>query len=332
MKRITAPGIYDLTMEEYHSDCCDGPSVSGSRLHTIIDECPAVFWETSPLNPKRSEDPATKVFNVGRAVHALVLGEPNFNANFFVVPDGAPNKPSKKQRNAKKPSPETLDAIQFWDDVLLSKKAVVSEEDFGVVFAMATAQRRSPQVARAFENGKPERSLIWLDKETGVWLKSRPDWLPHDPTKSFLAQYKSADSIHPRALSAAAFKYGYHLGAAMECDGVRAVLGVEPLGIAHICQMKKPPYLAELKMFDVDQIEFGRREYRRALQLFARCWELHLAGKPERVAWPGYTVDAQYFETPYYIQKKMETPDGFDRYAGADRANADTARDFYAPI
>lgn len=322
MTKITAPGVYDISMEEYHSSCCDGPSVSASRLHTIIDECPAVFWETSPLNPKRSEDPATKVFNVGRAVHALVLGEPQFAKHFVVSPHDVFNANPGKAWHEKEWKPSVESGRE--------KRALIRKADFEDIVAMAAAQRRSPQVARAFERGTPERSLIWFDKETGVWLKSRPDWLPDDPTQSFLAQYKSADSIHPRALSGAAFKYGYHLGAAMECDGVRAVLGVEPLGIAHICQMKKPPYLAELKMFDVDQIEFGRREYRRALQLFARCWELHLAGKPERVAWPGYTVDAQYFETPRWIAAKMENPDGFDRYA--DAARNSNASEFYAPL
>lgn len=330
MTKITKPGVYDLTMEEYHGDCCDGPSVSASVLHKIGAECPAKMWAVSPLNRNRFPDKEKKEFNFGKAAHALSLGEPNFYANFFVVPDGAPNRPSKKQRNAKKPSQETLDAIEFWDDVALSKKTIVSEEDFVLVSVMSEERMRSPQCARSFQNGVAERSLICRDPETGIWLKVRPDWLPNDPERAFIEEYKTARSIQPDLLGSAVFNYGYEGQAALQYDVAEIVLGIKPLGIAHICQEKEPPCLAELKMFDIDQLEWGRKNNRKAIRLFARCWEAHLAGKPERVAWPGYTVNAEYFRTPYRVRKAMESPDEFDRYADAGRAA--TASEFYAPL
>ncbi len=312
MSKIDKPGRYDLSMDEYHGDVCVGPSLSASRLHTLIAECPAIFWETSPLNPKRVDDKSTSALDIGRAAHALVLGEPEFRAHFVVLPEDVPNRPSKRQRSAKKPSQDTLDAIEFWDGVFASKKTIVPAEAFKTIVAMADAQRRSPQVARAFTDGAPEQSLIWLDEETGIFLKSRPDWLPDDPASRPLTQYKTCRSIEPRKLSMDAFSYGYHIGAALELDAVQAVLGVKPIGICHVCQEKTIPYLAELRMFDGDGIEWGRREYRRALRLFAKCWEKHLAGKPEREAWPGFTDGPEYFDTPFYIRKKMESPDGDD--------------------
>lgn len=309
--KIDRAGIFDLTMEEYHGDTCVGPSLSASRLQTIIAQCPAVFWETSPLNPNRVEAKATKALDVGRAAHSLTLGEPEFARNFVICPhDNLAAHPGRAWNDEWKASVAAG----------REKRTLIRKNDFDDITAMAAAQRRSPQVARAFANGKPEQSLIWLDDETGVFLKSRPDWLPNDPRAGYLIDYKTARSIHPRKLAAAAFDYGYHLQAAMQCDGTKAVFDIEPLGIAHVCQEKTAPYLAELKMFQPDQLEFGRREYRRALNTFARCWEMHLAGKPERVAWPGYTVNAEYFETPYWITKQMENPtDEFDRYADAER-------------
>lgn len=291
--KITAPGIYaDLPIETYHSDVCDGPSVSASVLHRIIAACPAIMWESSYLNPNRLPEPTTASFDLGRAAHALTLGEPEF-AKYFVI------SPYEEFR--------TKEARE-WRDA--QTQTVIKSKDFETILAISQAQRRSPQVARAFEDGRPECSLIWLDAETGVWLKSRPDWLPHDPVKRPLTQYKTCRSIEPRKLSTDAFSYGYHLGAALEIDAVRAVLGVDPAGIAHVCQEKKNPYLAELRMFSAAQIEFGRREYRRALRIFADCWEKHLAGKPPRTAWPGFTDAPAYFDTPYHIAKIMEAPDG----------------------
>ncbi len=309
--KITTPGLYpDLPIETYHSNCCDGPSVSASVLHKMLAACPAIMWESSYLNPNRVPEAATSSFDLGRAAHALTLGEPEFARYFIVLPEDVPSRPSKRQRNAKKPSQDTMDAIDFWDAVNAAGKTLVKSEQFAEIVAMSQAQRRSPQVARAFIDGKPECSLVWLDAETGVWLKSRPDWLPHDPATRVLSQFKTCRSIEPRKLSMDAFSYGYHLAAALELDAVRAVLGVEPAGIAHVCQEKKNPYLAELRLFTPDQIEFGRREYRRALRMFADCWEKHLAGKPPRTAWPGFTDVPAYFETPYHIAKIMETLNG----------------------
>jgi hypothetical protein len=148
-------------------------------------------------------------------------------------------------------------------------------------------------------------------------LKSRPDWLPDDPSAGWIIDYKTTADLRPRKFSAQAFECGYHLQAALQVDGCRAVLGVDPLGIGHVVQEKADPYLAELRLFTYEQIEFGRREYRRALVTFARCWE--------RKQWPGYTTEATYIETPYYIMKNMEDP-----YYGQDTDGTGTDVDFSA--
>jgi hypothetical protein len=46
---ISEPGIYAMALEEYHSQCCVGPSVSSSGLRKIFDpnSSPAIFG-TSP--------------------------------------------------------------------------------------------------------------------------------------------------------------------------------------------------------------------------------------------------------------------------------------------
>lgn len=301
MGKIKTDGLYDLPMDDYHGDCCDGPSLSASRLWTLIAECPAIFWESSPLNPNRVPDDSTKSLDVGRAAHALVLGEPEFAASFVVCPHDRLNANPGKQWHD-----EWKRQVAAGEET----RTLIRADDFEKVKQMAAAQRRSPQVARAFADGKPERSLIWRDPETGVWLKSRPDWLPDDPATGWLIDYKTAATLRPREFSMNAFKYGYHVQAAMQIDAVRAVLGVKVAGIAHVVQEKASPFLAELRLFTPEQIEFGRQEYRRALRLFAKCWEAQQSGKPERIAWPGYTTEPQYIETPIYIAKEMENSNG----------------------
>lgn len=303
--KISAPGIYDIPIDAYHGDCCAGPSISASGLKEIL-ECPAKYWAFSPLNPHRYEDESTKALDIGKAAHALVLGEPNFNAHFIVSPhDEFRTKEAREWRDAQ-------------------SRTVLKEKDFEAVTAMARAQRESAAVMMAFENGKPEQSLIWKDAETGVWLKSRPDWLPDDPSGRFICDYKTALTIEPRKLSADAFKFGYHIQAALQWDAVAELCGcARPLGIAHVVQEKDRPYLADLRMFTPEQLDYGRLLYRKALRIFAECLS---SGK-----WPAYTNEPQYFWTPAWVAKEMENEDGSDGYTGTP-ASRYSAADYFGTL
>jgi hypothetical protein len=292
---ITTAGVYDIEIEAYHKDphLCDGPSISASGLK-VIAECPAKYYATSPLNPERFEPKETKALDLGRAAHALVLGEPEFNKYFIVSPYAE----------------FRTNEARAWRDS--QTQTILKADEFETVLAMARAQRASPVVMRAFERGNPERSLIWKDAETGIWLRSRPDWLPMDLAKRFIVDYKTAVTIEPRKLSADSFKFGYHIQAALQMDAVREVLQIaKPMGIAHVVQEKTPPYLADLRMFSVEQIDYGRLIYRKAVRTFADCLS---SGK-----WPAYTTEPVYFDTPSWVTRDMEDMDDDD---GTDSAAA----------
>lgn len=303
MGKIDRPGMYDISIEEYHGDCCVGPSISSSGLRTIQSECPALYWAFSPLNPNRFPDESTKALDIGRAAHCLALGEPEFAKYFIVSPyDDFRKKEAKEWRDEQ-------------------TRTVLKAEDFEDVQAVAAVQKRSAQCMRAFEQGKPERSLIWKDKETGIWLKARPDWLPDDPSQRFITEYKTAASIEPRKWSSAAFSYGYNMQAALQIDAVKEVLGVKALGVAHVVQEKSPPYLAEVRMFGPDQIDDGRFLYRRALRIFAEC-----LSKGE---WPSYTTEPQFIETPYWFAQYIDGVRNDIRYASAGKDEREyTAADY----
>lgn len=282
MAKISAAGIYDIAIEAYRHDpqLCDGPSISSSGLKAVLD-CPAKYWAFSCLNPNRFEDKSSKAIDLGRAAHALVLGEPEF-AKYFVI------SPHEEFRT---------NAAKEWRDA--QTRTILKAAEFQTVLAIAKAQRESPAVMQAFERGQPEKSLIWKDEETGVYVRSRPDWLPDDPSQLFAVEYKTAVSIEPRKFSADAFKFGYHIQAAIVDEAVREVMRVKkPLGVAHVVQEKEPPYLADLRMFAPEHIALGRAMYRRALRIFADCLN---SGR-----WPAYTKEPQFIETPAWIAREIE--------------------------
>lgn len=277
--KISAPGVYNLDIETYHSDCCIGPSISSSGLRAVA-ECPLKYWAFSPYNPARLIEERTKALDFGSAAHALALGEPAFVAKFIVSPyDDFRKKEAQEWRDAQ-------------------TKTIVKPADLETINAMCRSLQASPQCARAFEDGKPEQSLIWFDKETCIWLKARPDWLPFDPVSRLITEYKTCRTIEPVALSRDVFNYGYHVQAAMQIDAVEEAFCVNALGVAHVCQEKDAPYIAELRLFTAEHIALGRAQYRKALRIFAECMASGI--------WPGYTSEPGYFSTPYAASKQME--------------------------
>lgn len=306
MKKITAPGIYEVEINRYHHDpdLCDGPSISSSGIRQIMIDCPAKFWASYAGNPKRIPPKETSSFDIGKAVHSLVLGEPEFNKYFVISPfDDFRSKSAQQWRDSQTRT------------IIRAGEGSRNEPGFDALREMAAAQKASPQVARAFEDGRAELSLFWRDEETGIWLKARPDWLPNDPVQRFITEYKSALTIEPRKFSSAAFEHGYHIQAAMQFDGVREVMGVKPLGVAHVCQEKDAPFLAELRMFAPEQVDDGRLLYRLGLKRFAACLKLN--------EWPSYTEEATYFETPYWHAQKMESiRHGIDSYSNGGTPTA----------
>jgi len=307
MTKITARGVYEISFEQYLGDTCDGVSISAHGLAHFLtrDEggtaTPAHWWAHSVYNPKREPEVSTPALNIGRAAHALVLGEPEFNRCFAVLPFD---------------SLRTNEAKAWKEKIESEGRTMVRDTELAMIQRMAAAVKKSPQVARAFAAGKAEQSLIWRDEATGVWVKSRPDWLPDDPTQRLILDFKAHADIAPDKFARDAFAFNYHLQAAMQRQAVREVMGVEPIGVGHVVQEKEPPFLAELRMFRPTALDYGQRLFRRALDRFAECWQ--------KQRWPGYTTEASYIEEPYTVAKRIENDQdhGSDEDYGAGYAAA----------
>ena len=93
-KPISQPGCYSgISLEQYHSaGICDGPSISSSGLRAIFTHSPAKYWSDSPYNPEREDDDRDNdALEFGSAVHALVLGDEDFNTSYVMRPEKAPD-------------------------------------------------------------------------------------------------------------------------------------------------------------------------------------------------------------------------------------------------
>lgn len=284
------PGIYPaLSNEDYHAS----PGISNSGLGDIA-QSPWHFWSRR-FHPDRPEPIETPSQFDGTLAHCAILEPDEFEKRYVVLPDDAPRRPSSVQRNAKKPSPETVKAIEWWDEWTAKTNGArtITAEQRDVALRQRDAVLALPDVAAALSKGRPEVSAFWHDPETGVLCKCRPDWV-HEPSAAgvVLLDVKTYSDASPREFRRQIARMGYHRQAAYYSDGYQLASGLRVLGFIFVCVEMPWPHAASAVMLDDESIELGRRNYRQHLNTYAEC----LA----RDEWPAYSTAIELVTLPAY--------------------------------
>jgi hypothetical protein len=285
--KITDPGVYALSMAEYHSDCCDGPSISSSGLRTIWSQSSAHYFVDSPLNPKRVAQEDRPAFAIGRLAHKLLLeGAEGLAAEFVTRPECWADW-------------RTKEAKTWRDEQVLAGRTVITEADLVAVTGMAESLARHPLVQAGILDGFVERSLIWRDAKTGVWLKSRPDVVPN--ADGIVADLKTTPSVTDDDLQRSLGSFGYHCQAALVGMGMDAVLGRPMEEFALVWVEKTPPHCVRVTVLTGEDLDRGRMQLRSAIDQFAQCVA---TGE-----WPGpggTRRDAEYLQLPPWAAKQID--------------------------
>jgi hypothetical protein len=288
--KISEPGVYPISIEQYHSDCCAGPSISSSGLRKIVNESPAHYWCDSYLNPEREEDdePADH-FTLGQAAHMLLLGESGFKEKFAIRPETVAGKPWQGNRT------ECREWVREQRALGIS---VLKPEDIKTIRGMAKSLNADPLVKTGILTGRIEQSLIWKDKETGVWLKARPDALPTH--EDCVGDIKTCASSDGHSCERSLDEYGYHIQLGLTGMGIKALTGHTLGNDAYVLVFveKKKPYAVNVKIIDPASIHYGMMLARKAIRMFADCM-----AKGE---WPGYADSGGYLGLPKYRTDKLE--------------------------
>lgn len=257
--KITKKAVYSISMADYHGQCCAGPSVSSSGLRTIFTQSPAHFWVGSSLNPKAIEQKDSEAFIFGRAAHHLLLGEDDFSSLFIVRPAQAPDGRDWNGNN--KSCKEWLEAQTK------AGRTVLTSAQIENIRGMARALAAHPLVDAGILNGDIEKSLIWEDKETGIWLKARPDAIPND---SDFADLKTTSETGFK-LDRSVASYRYDMQAALVKWGCKEVLGRDMAEFSFVFVEKEPPHCVDVLVLDPEDIEAAERDLRAALRTMAYC-------------------------------------------------------------
>jgi hypothetical protein len=263
------PGVHNLTDDEYFGPALSSTTLSSTGIRELLI-CPAKFRHNQqhPRPPKRT-------FDVGHAAHQLALGA------------GPPLVRIEADEWRSKAIKEEVAEVRAAGGVPLKPA------DWDTVHGMALALREHRMASRLFRDGKPERTLLWRDDETGVDCRAKADWLDPDG----IVDYKTCDNASPEALRKSVWNYGYYLQAAFYLRGFRAT---DRTGFARapffvfVAQEKDAPYLVTVFQLGDEALAYGDRKCAEALQVYRDCTA---AGQ-----WPGYSDAIEDIDLPGWVR------------------------------
>ena len=263
------PGAYPgVPFEEYFawSNC-------SKHMLDAVARSPAHL--RAALEQPRKRTPAMAF---GAAVHAAVLEPEKFSRYYREAP--AQDKRTKAGRLA-------YEAAETAGHILLR------EEELHAILLMRDAIRAHPfaSILLAPEDGEAEVSISWVDEETGVPCRARPDFLNH--AHNVCVDLKTAENASMGAFSRACAQYRYHVQAQMYLSGASAA-GVNAQTFIFVVVETDAPWACACYELSPDDLQLGGTLYRVGLRIYRQCLETGV--------YPGYPEEIRVLELPQWAR------------------------------
>lgn len=259
------PGVYDLDEATYHGDPVPGGSLSSTGARALLSpSCPAKFDHN-----RRFGQRPRKVWDFGSVAHELVLHRGRGIAKLEY---------DSRRTNAYKADEAAARA---------AGKVPILEKDYAIAEAMAKALRQHKTAAALLDPdyGQPERSIFWVDPETGVNCRARLDWIDDEPGSGRLLidDYKTVASADPPKLERSISEFGLHMQADWYETAVKRAGLAEDVRLLLIAQEKEAPYVVTvIDLLPATRLAAADRNAK-ARRVYAECVASGV--------WPGYVPD-----------------------------------------
>lgn len=270
------------TKESYH-ECA---AVGSHKLGDFVES--PLLYQRRYLTKEAPLDSRTKALAFGDAFHTLALeGEAVFDSRHIILPDDAPDRPTAKMREAKKPKQETLDRIAWWDDFTerAGNRIITSQADVDLAWKMLRAIRAKPTAVRLLSHGKPE--LTFRKQMASFPIQCRCDW--YDDA---LDEYQRPTILDVKTIESLAdfdhqfLKFGYYKQAGFYSLVVQSVVnpeGAYPRFYYVVCE-KNEPFQVAIREPDQISLDIGRREVMRDLARLKACYDTGIfPGEPDEI-------------------------------------------------
>lgn len=120
--------------------------------------------------------------------------------------------------------------------------------------------------------GVHERSVTWVDDDTGETCRVMLDVFPHQDGSDVpvAVDLKTTTNVEIRKLTSTVIDYGYDQQGALILDGL-ASIGLVDADLLFAFVTKEPPHLIRTVRLPPELLERGRRRNRRALDRWSWC-------------------------------------------------------------
>lgn len=252
-----APGIYDISNDEYHSSA--GISRSGIME---FKRSPQHFWiRYFNDDYERKESTADMIF--GSALHCYILEPEKFDAEYFVTENF-----DKRTKVGKEAHASMLE---------LSKgKILIEMEDMAKIFQIADSIKKDDQALELITGAQYEKSIYWIDPDTNILCKVRPDIMHYN----FIVDLKTTKDASFKAFQRDFFNYGYHLQLAMMYEAIKHTQYREMKNFIDLAIEKTDPYAHAIYPIDETVLEHGIKEFKHYLFAIKECIDSN--------TWPSY--------------------------------------------
>lgn len=259
---LAAAGCLVLGMpnEAYHAYA--GISKSGLDL---IARSPAHYAYRASHEPSRA-------MVIGSATHAAIFEPDVFAKQYMLLKDVTDRRASAYKEAVK---------VHGEDNVLTGKEA-------DAVAGMQAELQLNPHAqALLSASGWPEIACFATDPVTGVLVKCKFDKLLKDLRSVDL---KTTQDLREFAKSVA--NYRYHVQQAFYSDVFEWATGLQLTSFDFLAVEKDAPNASRIFALDTPSVDYGRKLYRQALNVYAECLQAN--------EWPMPPGDTEYLTLPYW--------------------------------
>lgn len=267
------PGVYlNVPNEVYQA----GPGLSVTGVKEFRRTPYHFRRRRIPGAPLRPPTPA--MLN-GTLVHCALLEPHAFDKRYVIAPDMSKNS----------------NAYREWVASVGAKGLTpIDAHQRAAAFEQAASLRGLEDVAPLLSDGDAEVSAYWLDEETGVLCRCRPDFVASVEygTGVILIDVKTTTDASAAEFARSCGRWGYHLQADWYCTGYARASGLTVHGMVFAVVESEYPYAAASFMLGDNSLIRAYRANRDAVARYAKC----LADDE----WPAYPAGIQVIDVPVY--------------------------------
>jgi hypothetical protein len=268
---------FDVSADKYHAD----PGVSNSMLSAMA-KSPAHCWGLH-LDPMRPEAEPTDAMKGGTLTHCGILEPDELLKRYVIRPEGMTF--ATKEGKA-------------WRDAQPTDIGIITGADLERVKSQRAAVMGVKALADILATGRPEASAFAIDKNTGLRVRCRPDWMQRTAPKcARVLDVKTISDLTYETVMRAIGAYGYHRQQAHYTNVLEAAgWQIEEFVFGFVSSSY--PYVAAAFVLDDESVGQAHEEVSELLDRFANCQHNN--------QWPAFGDGYQLTGLPKWAKRSSE--------------------------